>query len=396
MKTNPKQKSALSQWQEVKLSDIGVFSKGAGITKDQLTEEGLGAIRYGELYTKFDFQIKEIYSRIPASIVSSTKKIKYGDILFAGSGETIEEIGKSAAYLLDEECYAGGDIIVFSPKDSDSLFLSYFLNVGEARKKLRELGQGQSVVHIYKSDIEGMKLHLPPLPEQNRIVSVLETWDRAIEGVEKKIGTKKQLKLVLRKQLITGKKRLAGYSKKWGTEELGNLLDYQQPTKFIVESTDYRNEYKTPVLTANKGFILGYTNETSGIYLNLPVIIFDDFTTDSKFVDFPFKVKSSAIKILTAKNSQVNINFIFERMRLVPHVTGEHKRHYLSEYQYITIDIPDIDEQNAIADILIKADQEIQLLEKKLSILKDQKKYLLNNLITGAIRTPETLTVNPK
>ena len=87
----------------------------------------------------------------------------------------------------------------------------------------------------------------------------------------------------------------------WNEYELGELLSYEQPTPYIVESTDYNDKYKTPVLTAGKSFILGYTNETNGVYTALPVIIFDDFTTASQYVNFEFKVKSSAMKILTPK-----------------------------------------------------------------------------------------------
>jgi type I restriction enzyme S subunit len=185
---------------------------------------------------------------------------------------------------------------------------------------------------------------------------------------------------------------LSGFTDTWQTFEIGELLDYEQPTKYIVSDTDYSNEYKTPVLTANKGFILGYTNETSGIYKSTPVIIFDDFTMDNKFVDFDFKVKSSAIKILTPKNKGINLKFVFERIQLINSVIGEHRRHYLSEYQFLTIDLPNSKEQSAIEMILTTADKEISELEKKLSIIKEQKRFLLNNLITGNIRTPETLS----
>lgn len=217
------QKNIPVGWQEVRLGDIGFFSKGAGILKDDVTDTGFNAVRYGELYTRYHFQIKQIHSHILETVISSTKKIKYGDILFAGSGETIDEIGKSAAYLLKETCYAGGDIIVFTSNGADSLFLSYFLNVGEARKKLRELGQGQSVVHIYKKDLENLKLHLPPIEEQKRIVGVLEAWDKAIEKLAKKIELKKNIKKGLIQQLLTGKKRLPGFTDEWQIVKLGDL-----------------------------------------------------------------------------------------------------------------------------------------------------------------------------
>ena len=95
--------------------------------------------------------------------------------------------------------------------------------------------------------------------------------------------------------------RFEGFTDDWEQRKLGEIFNYEQPTKYIVEDTNYNNKYKTPVLTAGKSFILGYTNELSGIYDNLPCIIFDDFTTESKFVDFPFKVKSLILspKVIT-------------------------------------------------------------------------------------------------
>ena len=103
----------------------------------------------------------------------------------------------------------------------------------------------------------------------------------------------------------------------WSVTNLETLLTYEQPTEYIVNSTDYKNEYPTPVLTAGKSFILGYTNETDSIYSDLPVIIFDDFTTESKFVNFPFKVKSSAMKILHINTDLVLPKYAFYLMQTV-------------------------------------------------------------------------------
>ena len=98
----------------------------------------------------------------------------------------------------------------------------------------------------------------------------------------------------------------------WKEVKLGDVLDYEQPTKYIVKSTKYDDKFKTPVLTAGKSFLKGYTNETEGIREDLPVIIFDDFTTASQFVTFPFKVKSSAMKILTTKRKDVNLKYMLQ------------------------------------------------------------------------------------
>lgn len=140
--------------------------------------------------------------------------------------------------------------------------------------------------------------------------------------------------------------------------ELGDVCSYEQPTNYIVNSVDYDNSYTTPVLTAGKTFILGYTNETSGIYnKNLPVIIFDDFTTDIKFVDFPFKVKSSAMKILSAVKEKANISYLYYIMKGIDIDHSTHKRYWISEYSKVKIPLPPLDVQEQIvAEIKNKQD----------------------------------------
>ena len=133
----------------------------------------------------------------------------------------------------------------------------------------------------------------------------------------------------------------------WAVCRLEDILDYEQPTSYIVESTDYRDEYETPVLTAGKSFILGHTNETSGIYSNVPVIIFDDFTTDSRLVDFPFKVKSSAMKILQVRQG-INIQYVAYFMSITRLVGDTHKRYWISEYSKLSIPLPPLAEQRRI------------------------------------------------
>lgn len=128
----------------------------------------------------------------------------------------------------------------------------------------------------------------------------------------------------------------------WTEYSLGQLLSYEQPTAYIVESADYNDSYRTPVVTAGKTFILGYTNEDKGVYSSLPVIIFDDFTTASKFVNFKFKVKSSAMKILTANSELVLPKFIFYRMQIIKFDASTHKRYWIQHYSKIKVRIPPI------------------------------------------------------
>ena len=164
----------------------------------------------------------------------------------------------------------------------------------------------------------------------------------------------------------------------WQKKILEDVLDYERPDNYIVSDTNYQNE-GIPVLTANKSFILGYTQEKFGIYNNLPAIIFDDFTVDSKYVDFPFKVKSSAIKILTPKKKD-NLKFIYELISQIRFEAKEHKRYYISEYQKIELPFPLPNEQQKIASCLTSLDEVITAHSQKLELLKDHKKGLMQNL----------------
>ena len=173
------------------------------------------------------------------------------------------------------------------------------------------------------------------------------------------------------------KLRFPEFEGKWEEKELENILEYERPDNYIVSNTNY-SKVGIPVLTANKSFILGYTEENEGIFKDVPVIIFDDFTTDKKYVDFPFKVKSSAIKILKTKKD--SLKFIYEAMSLIEFEATEHKRYYISAYQKIPLCIPSIEEQQKIADCLSSLDELIEAHREKIASLKAYKKGLLQQL----------------
>ena len=153
---------------------------------------------------------------------------------------------------------------------------------------------------------------------------------------------------------------------KWQMVPLGEILEYEQPTKYIVKSVDYEDSFNTPVLTAGKTFILGYTNEVDGIFRDdLPVIIFDDFTTSIKYVDFPFKVKSSAMKILKAREDRAHIRYVYYAMQNIHFPFTEHKRYWISEYSKIEIPLPSLEEQRKILS-------QIDLLERQIEESRTQ------------------------
>lgn len=157
------------------------------------------------------------------------------------------------------------------------------------------------------------------------------------------------------------------------------MLDYEQPTEYLVNSTEYSDSYQTPVLTANKAFILGYTDEAHGRYDKGDCIILDDFTMDVKYVTFPFKVKSSAIKILTAKKD-VDLYFMYEYFLHLALVSEEHKRHYISEIEPMTLSCPTLQEQKRIAQTLKVLDMQVQSANRLNALLLKQKQYIISQM----------------
>ena len=161
---------------------------------------------------------------------------------------------------------------------------------------------------------------------------------------------------------------------------IGNILSFEQPQRYIVSSAEYSNDCTfTPVLTANKAFILGYTTETDGIYSKGDCIIIDDFTLDCKYVSFPFKVKSSAIKILTAKNKFI-LRYTYEYLKSLELSTEEHKRHYIAEVQPHSCVLPDENTLKTIALVFENLACKLADEQSLILILNKQKQYLLSKM----------------
>ena len=228
------------------------------------------------------------------------------------------------------------------------------------------------------SAINEVMIPVPPLKEQQRISQSIENWFSLIDQLEQeksdlqtviKQAKSRVLDLAIHGKLVPQNpndepaiellKRINpdftpcdnGHYPQlpdgWCKCRLEYIVEYEQPQAYIVNSTDYDDRYLTPVLTAGKSFVIGYTNETEGIYQNTPCIIFDDFTTDSKLVDFPFKVKSSAMKILKVADD-IEIEYVAMFMNITRLIGDTHKRYWISEYSKLCIPIPPKEEQKRI------------------------------------------------
>lgn len=196
------------EWRQVRLGRLGEFSKGGGVKRDDAQSGTLPCVRYGELYTAHHDIVREYHSWISPSVAAFARAVKGGDILFAGSGETKEEIGKCAAIPGQGEAYAGGDVIVFRPASDDSTFLGYYLNAPLVQRQKARKGQGDAVVHISASALADVELSLPGKPEQVAIATVLTDIDDEIESSAKKLGKARLIKQGMMQDLLTGRTRL--------------------------------------------------------------------------------------------------------------------------------------------------------------------------------------------
>ena len=359
------------EWEEERLADIADLYKGTGISKDQLSDDGEPCILYGELYTKYKSEtIREVISK---TNIDNTKlaRSKANDVIIPCSGETAEDIA-TARCVLNGNILLGGDLNIIRLHGYDGTFMSYQLN-GKRKYDIAKVAQGVSVVHLYGEHLKGVKTINPCLTEQKKIASLLTLLDERIATQNKIIDKLQSLIKGIRNDVFGNLRKNIGFN-----AVVGDVLDYEQPQSYIVEDTEYTNE-GTPVLTANKAFVLGYTSETNGIYDKGDCIIFDDFTLDCKYVDFPFKVKSSAIKILTAKNKEL-LRYTFEFLKYLDLSTEEHKRHYIAETQNQEIILPTEQMVKTIAHIFSTLSLRMETAVKQRNVFEKQKQYLLRQM----------------
>ena len=238
---------------------------------------------------------------------------------------------------------------------------------------IEQYSTGSGVPTLNRNYVHRHKTFIPKLKEQNKIAAFLSLLDERIATQNKIIDKLQSLIKGIRNDVFGKLRKNIGFN-----AVVGDVLDYEQPQSYIVKDTEYTNE-GTPVLTANKAFVLGYTSETNGIYDKGDCIIFDDFTLDCKYVDFPFKVKSSAIKILTAKNKEL-LRYTFEFLKYLDLSTEEHKRHYIAETQNQEFILPTEQIVKTIAHIFSTLSVRMETAVKQRNVFEKQKQYLLRQM----------------
>ena len=308
---------------------------------------------------------------------SSAKLVNKGDLLVALYGANS---GDSAIAKING---AINQAVLCLQSENSNVFVQNFLqhNRELITQKYLQGGQGNLSGEIIKS----IRVPFPSSKEQQKIAACLVSLDALITEAVKRLEWLQQHKKGLLQQLFpcegrkTPELRFASFKGAWEEKRLGEVLSYIQPTPYIVESTVY-DPAGTPVLTAGKTFVLGYTDEADGIFTNLPTIIFDDFTTESRYINFPFKVKSSAIKMLTLKDDNNDLYFLYSLMSTIDFTVGAHKRYWISEFQNLIVSIPSLPEQRKIASCLSSLDTLIEAQQERIALLKTHKKGLLQQL----------------
>ena len=319
-------------------------------------------------------------------------EIKLNDVFLNISGASIGRSSFAKSVLIGGNVNQHVCIIRCNSHKLHYLYLNKILLSKIGQKQIDSFQSGGNREGLNIGQIRTFQIPLPPtLTEQKVIATSLSDVDELINSLDNLITKKEAIKQGVMQQLLTpphkGGKRLPGVSGEWVEKTLGECLKYEQPTKYIVKSSDYKGQSQTPVLTAGKTFLLGYTDEEFGVFENYPVIIFDDFTTSKQFVDFSFKVKSSAMKLLKPISNDIDINFMFSIMNLIRFSLGDdHKRRWITEFSKIVIHLPEINEQLAISGIIIDMDNELKKMKQNLAKYQSIKQGMMQELLTGKTR----------
>ena len=336
----------------------------AGLSSKSKEDFGHGEAEFVPYMNVFTNPIADVAMTEAIEIDDRQAKVKNGDVLFTTSSETPEEVGMSSVWLKNgSNTYLNSFCFGFRASESiNSYYLAYMLRSSGVRRKIVFLAQGISRYNISKKKMMEIKVPMPISAEQRQLGEIFRQLDNLITLHQRKQKCK----------FLSFPTSKAGLflANSWEQRKLREVFDYERPDTYIVKSDKYSDTYSTPVLTANKGFILGYTNEMQ--VCNKECIIFDDFTLDSKYVTFPFMVKSSALKILTAKIGYF-LPFAYQLLQATNIEILGHARHYISVVQPTKVLIPSNDEQIRIGKCIQQIDNLITLHQRRLIKIQGDK-----------------------
>ncbi len=428
MITNQLQKNIPKGWDLMPVGDVFTFVRTYAFSRENLntgkyTAGKIGNIHYGDIHSTFtspniDLNTAHIPLIKDANFTPKNEDLlKDGDLVMADASEDYEGIGVTVSvHGLKGKKVVGG-LHTFVLRDETNKTIEYYRQFifrnPDLRNKLQKVANGVSVYGVSKSAVSKILLPIPPLAEQKHISDILETWDKAIDNLTQKIELKKSIKKGLMQRLLTGKKRLTGFKKDWIYKKIGEVCKTSSGGTPKADKIAYYFHGDIPWLNSGevrKGRIItfdnfitksGLENSSAKIFPIGTVLVAMYGVTAGQigFLEKEAATNQAICGLLPNKN--INSEFLYfllltKTQQLLSLGSGAAQPNISQEIvRDFDIFIPSsVDEQIAIIKIISMADKEIIELEKKLSIIKDQKKFLLNNLITGTIRTPKTLLVN--
>ena len=362
------------EWKKVRLGEICNMLCGYAFNGEDIVEQGSYLLMRGINITEGSIRHSSELDRYYSGSIEKLDKYKLavGDLVIGMDGS---KVGRNSAivssyedgsYLVQRVCRIKSSI--------GNNYILQFINNTKFHQYVDTVKTSSAIPHISLGDIQNFRISIPPTQDEtDKIAKLFLLLDERIATQNKIIERLETLIKGIRNEIFWKLRKNVGFN-----AIIGDVLDYEPPQSYIVEDTEYIDK-GTPVLTANKAFILGYTSETEGIYDKGDCIIFDDFTLDSKYVDFPFKVKSSAIKILTAENKEL-LRYTFEFLKYLDLSTSEHKRHYIAETQNQEFILPTTQIVRTIAHTFSILSLRMETAIKQRLLFEKQKQYLLRQM----------------
>jgi type I restriction enzyme S subunit len=392
-------------WRTTPLAALGTFSKGQGIRKNEASSGDLPCVRYGEIYTHHHDIIRSYNSYISKNVAHGSKRLTKGDILFAGSGETKGEIGKAVAFVDGCEVYAGGDIVILSPRPAHSEFLGYLLNSPICKRQKASKGQGDAVVHISASTLGAVIIPVPPLPEQRAIAAALSDVDALLAGLDRLIAKKRDLKQAAMQQLLTGQTRLPGFQGEWAMKRLGDVVETDPENLGADTRADFFFNY-IALEDVDRGFLRSYTEQ---VFASAPsrarrklkandVLVSTVRPNLKSHLLFSRQMAnwicSTGFCVLRCREGVTNPTFIFSQLfagevnrQIDALLTGSNYPAINSgDVRALTIAFPEFDEQTAIATVLTDMATELTALEARRDKTRSLKQGMMQELLTGRTR----------
>ncbi len=394
----------MTNWQTKKIDDVMDFVPTGAHSRNDMTNatddpSQVFNIHYGDIHTKYSTYVifdKDIVPVLKENAVRDSMRLQDGDLVVADASEDYDGVGSSVELRNVSDRKVIGGLHTFALRSKNEEFASGFtglmLKNPATRKRLMQMSVYSKVYGLTKSGISSVDVSYPEKPEQERIVGVLDVWDEYIEKLEQKIALKEQLKKGLMQQLLTGKRRLPGFKKDWQAVKLGNISRIKTGGKdnqnkitdglhpFFVRSPQIEriNSYcfdGEAILVpgeGNIGKIFHYINGKFDYHQRVYGITHFADNVSGRYIYYFF------VKNFARQAEKHSVKATVDSLRL-------------PTFSNFIINLPSLDEQVAIVKVLDGLAEEVKLSEKKLKKINEQKKYLLKNLITGTIRTPEDL-----